>query len=148
MFGLEQVSVEDNLFDLGGHSLMLVQMHGRLRVALKLEFPLMSLFTHPTIRSLARHFDQVHSQTFATAGVLRSRAQQQKHALTQLRSKRGEEVAMSEEQHEGIAIIGITGRFPAQATWRSSGQIWLQARRAFRFSVTKNSSSRAWTLPS
>ena len=89
MFGLEQVSVEDNLFDLGGHSLMLVQMHGRLRVALKLEFPLMSLFMHPTIRSLARHFDQVPNQTFETAGALRSRAQQQKDALAQLRNKRG-----------------------------------------------------------
>jgi hypothetical protein len=64
-------------------------MHGRLRVALKREFPLMSLFMHPTIRSLARHFDQVPNQAFETAGALRSRAQQQKDALAQLRNKRG-----------------------------------------------------------
>ena len=88
MFGLEQVSVEDNLFDLGGHSLMLVQMHGRLRIALKRDFPLVTLFMHSTIRSLARHFSQAPNQAFETTGVLRNRAHQQKEALTQLRNKR------------------------------------------------------------
>ena len=90
MFGFEEVSVEDNLFDLGGHSLLLVRMHDRLRVALKRDFPLVTLFMHPTIRSLARHFNnQVSDQAFETAGVLRDRARQQKEALTQLRNKRG-----------------------------------------------------------
>jgi hypothetical protein len=89
MFGLEQVSVEDNLFDLGGHSLLLVQMHGRLRVALKRNFPLVSLFIYPTIRSLARHFSQAPDQTSGTIGAWRDRARQQKDALNQLRNKRG-----------------------------------------------------------
>ena len=89
MFGLEQVSVEDNLFDLGGHSLLLVQMHGRLRVALKRNFPLVSLFIYPTIRSLARHFSQEPDQVSRTIEAWRDRARQQKDALNQLRNKRG-----------------------------------------------------------
>jgi acyl carrier protein len=89
MFGLERVSVEDNLFDLGGHSLMLVQMHGRLRAAMKKEFPLVTLFMCPTIRSLARHFGQSDSSALKNGEQLRTRAQQQKDALTQLRTKLG-----------------------------------------------------------
>jgi non-ribosomal peptide synthase protein (TIGR01720 family) len=89
MFGLEQVSVEENLFDLGGHSLLLLQMHGRLRAALKEEFPIVTLFVHPTIRSLARHLGQATSSAPENGEQWRNRAQQQKEALTQLRNKLG-----------------------------------------------------------
>src|SRR5258708_25046887 len=34
LFEIERVSIEENFFDLGGHSLLLVQMHTRLREAL------------------------------------------------------------------------------------------------------------------
>ena len=55
MFGLERISIEENFFDLGGHSLLLVQMHGRLRETLKSDFPIVTLLEHPNVRSLARH---------------------------------------------------------------------------------------------
>ncbi|HEX8146092.1 MAG TPA: amino acid adenylation domain-containing protein, partial [Pyrinomonadaceae bacterium] len=51
--GLERVGADDNFFDLGGHSLLVTQVHGRLETALGRTFPLMLLFTHPTVRSLA-----------------------------------------------------------------------------------------------
>jgi hypothetical protein len=89
MFGLERVSVEENLFDLGGHSLLLLQMHGRLRVALKKEFPIVTLFVHPTIRSLAGHLGQATSSAPENGEQWRNRAKQQKEALTQLRNKLG-----------------------------------------------------------
>ncbi len=37
------ISVEENFFDLGGHSLLMVQMHRQLREALKREFPIVTL---------------------------------------------------------------------------------------------------------
>ena len=89
MFGLERVSVEENLFDMGGHSLLLLQMHGRLRAALKEEFPIVTLFVHPTIRSLARHLGQATSSAPENGEQWRNRAKQQKEALTQLRNKLG-----------------------------------------------------------
>jgi amino acid adenylation domain-containing protein len=52
---LERVSVEDNLFDLGGHSLVLLQVQGKLREALRREVSIVDMFEHPTVSSLARH---------------------------------------------------------------------------------------------
>ena len=58
MFGLEQVSIAENFFDLGGHSLLLIQMHGQLREILKTELPIVALLEYPSIHSLAHHLDQ------------------------------------------------------------------------------------------
>jgi acyl carrier protein len=54
---VDRVGVEDSFFDLGGHSLLLAQVHGRLLEALGRALPLVKLFEHPTIRSLARHLE-------------------------------------------------------------------------------------------
>ena len=64
-------------------------MHGRLRAALKEEFPIVTLFVHPTIRSLARHLGQATSSAPENGEQWRNRAKQQKEALTQLRNKLG-----------------------------------------------------------
>jgi amino acid adenylation domain-containing protein/non-ribosomal peptide synthase protein (TIGR01720 family) len=93
IFGLEQVSVEDNLFDLGGHSLLLATMHNRLRMALRRDFPLVTLFTHPTIRSLARHFGQGDDAVSVGGEQWRNRVQQQKAAMMHMRSKWGKKVS-------------------------------------------------------
>ena len=47
------VSETDNFFDLGGHSLLMLQIHRRLCAKFQRELPIVSLFQHPTIRSLA-----------------------------------------------------------------------------------------------
>ena len=87
MFGLERVSIEESFFDLGGHSLLLVQMHSQLRETLKSEFPIVKLFEYPTVRSLARHLDQSAIATIQTGEQWRDRAQRQKQAMAQLRIK-------------------------------------------------------------
>ena len=85
MFGLEQVNVETNFFEFGGHSLLLVQMHSLLREKLNSEFPIVALFEHPTVRSLARHLSQPASQAAEKGEQWRDRAQRQKKALSRLR---------------------------------------------------------------
>jgi acyl carrier protein len=57
VLGVDRVGVEDSFFDLGGHSLLLARVHGLLLEALERPVPLVKLFEHPTIRSLARHLD-------------------------------------------------------------------------------------------
>ena len=85
MFGLEQVNVETNFFEFGGHSLLLVQMHSLLREKLNSEFPIVALFEHPTVRALARHLSQPAGQMVEKGEQWRDRAQRQKKALAQLR---------------------------------------------------------------
>jgi acyl carrier protein len=55
VLGVEHVGIHDNFFDLGGHSLRLLQVHLRLREALHRELPLFELFQYPTVSSLASH---------------------------------------------------------------------------------------------
>jgi hypothetical protein len=52
---LERVGMQDNFFDLGGHSLLLMQVQRRLRGLLEREVSIMDLFRFPTVAALGRH---------------------------------------------------------------------------------------------
>jgi hypothetical protein len=53
VLGLERVGIHDNFFDLGGHSLLMVRLHHRLREVLPRDHSLMDLFGYPTVSALA-----------------------------------------------------------------------------------------------
>lgn len=53
--GLDEVSVTENFFDLGGHSLLVVQVQRRMREKLGREVAITDLFRFPTIRAIAAH---------------------------------------------------------------------------------------------
>jgi amino acid adenylation domain-containing protein len=53
--GLPEVGMEERFFDIGGHSLLMIEVHDRLRDAIGRDVPLLDLFQYPTVRSLARH---------------------------------------------------------------------------------------------
>jgi acyl carrier protein len=50
---IEQVSVHDNFFDLGGHSLLLASVHSRLMKIFDRQLPSTDLYQYPTISALA-----------------------------------------------------------------------------------------------
>jgi amino acid adenylation domain-containing protein len=87
LFGTDRVSIEENFFDLGGHSLLMIQLHSRLKKALNKEFSIVALFEHPTIRSLARHLSDGDTDGHANGDNRHERAQKQKQSRDQSRSK-------------------------------------------------------------
>jgi amino acid adenylation domain-containing protein len=52
VLGVERVGLDDNFFDLGGHSMLLAQVHAKLR-GLGLDLSIVEMFQYPTVRSLA-----------------------------------------------------------------------------------------------
>jgi thioesterase domain-containing protein/acyl carrier protein len=67
---VERVGRNDNFFDLGGHSLLIVILMARLAARLDswaVELPPAALFEHPTIRQLAELVEQIRSQPSAAS---------------------------------------------------------------------------------
>jgi amino acid adenylation domain-containing protein len=52
---LEKVGLNDNFFDIGGHSLLLLQVHSQIREVLERELAIVDMFKYPTISSLAAY---------------------------------------------------------------------------------------------
>ncbi|MBO3795582.1 amino acid adenylation domain-containing protein, partial [Bacillus subtilis] len=50
---IKQISIKDNFFDLGGHSLKAIQMVNNIYKVFKVEIPLQMIFENPTIEELA-----------------------------------------------------------------------------------------------
>jgi surfactin family lipopeptide synthetase A len=84
VLGIENVGVHDNFFDRGGHSLLAIQLHQRLRVALGLDIELLHLFQFPTIDSLVRFLHAGYNFDGKTRDT-RERAERQKSAVQKLR---------------------------------------------------------------
>jgi acyl carrier protein len=54
---LEQVGIDENFFDLGGHSIMATQVASRMQKAFGVEIPVLALFEQHTIAGLANLVD-------------------------------------------------------------------------------------------
>ncbi|MET0400464.1 MAG: amino acid adenylation domain-containing protein [Longimicrobiaceae bacterium] len=55
VLGVDAVGLDDNFFDLGGHSLLLARLRSRLAGRFPGEVSVVVLFRYPTVRSLAEH---------------------------------------------------------------------------------------------
>ena len=58
LLGVARISVSDNFFLLGGHSLLGTQLIARLRDAFDVDIPLRTIFDHPTVADLAAEIEQ------------------------------------------------------------------------------------------
>jgi len=87
---VERMSIHDNFFDLGGHSLVLLQVHSRLRELFQTDISIVAMFEHPTISSLARHLKPGARET-QTFGKAREEAAARRETLER-RGRRGTSV--------------------------------------------------------
>lgn len=87
---VERVGVDQNFFDLGGHSLGLISVHSELREKLQIDVSVLDLFRLPTIASLTNHLTSTDNTRTRVSG----------------------DGAGSTAKETAIAIIAMAGRFP------------------------------------
>jgi amino acid adenylation domain-containing protein len=76
--GVESVGLEERFFDIGGHSLLMIEVHDQLRDKTGRHVALLDLFQYPTVRSLAHHLGQRSDEvTGETTGLHRGKLRQQ-----------------------------------------------------------------------
>lgn len=77
---VEQLGVEDNFFDRGGHSLLVVKVHAALRREFQRDITLVDLFQHTTIAAQAALVTADTTDRDASMQRARARAARQAHA--------------------------------------------------------------------
>ena len=82
---IKNPGVRDNFFEVGGNSIHAVRIHTRLVQALQQEFPITTLFEHPTVAALARHLNPAEST--AAVSPIQERARRQQAAAAAARER-------------------------------------------------------------
>ncbi|RCJ36597.1 non-ribosomal peptide synthetase [Nostoc punctiforme NIES-2108] len=89
---LERVGIHDNFFDLGGHSLLMIQVNHKLQVNLQRNISVVEMFQNPTIYSLAQYLSQQRQLSFTGT---RDRANKQIEAINRQKqqlTKKGKKI--------------------------------------------------------
>jgi len=69
VLNLKQVGVNDTFFDLGGHSILLVQAHHRICQAFDTDLTVAQMFQYPTIASIARYLSRSKESQVSLGGI-------------------------------------------------------------------------------
>lgn len=79
---LDKVGIYDNFFDLGGHSLLMIRLHSKLREMVNADLSLMDLFRYPTINALVQHLSQ-EEQATPSFDKIEERSKKHREAMQQ-----------------------------------------------------------------
>jgi acyl carrier protein len=94
---LEKIGINDNFFDLGGHSLLMLKVHHQLDEAFEKEVSIIDMFQYPTISSLATHLTRNDSEN-SFARDNQHRAENRKESRKRQREMRQEMRTTTYEQ--------------------------------------------------
>ena len=83
---LEQVGIDDTFFDLGGNSLLSIQLIAQLEQEMQIQIPVVKFYQYPTIRSFSQYLHQSQEQT-PSLDSSAERAQRQRQAMAKLRQR-------------------------------------------------------------
>lgn len=89
LLDLDNVSTNDNFFDIGGHSLLIVQVYNKLSRDLKeYHFSIIDLFHHPTISSLSEFLVKDNKEDNLNILQSEEKSSNRKKMIEKLREKR------------------------------------------------------------
>lgn len=83
ILGIDEVGIEDNFFDLGGHSLHTAEVEAKIRQQMGREIHVTALFQYPTISALASHLAATAAGSSLSLNKARERARLQRAVLAQ-----------------------------------------------------------------
>jgi acyl carrier protein len=63
--GLEQIGIHDNFFEMGGDSLSIVQLNGKLKRVLNRDIPVAVMFKYLTIQSFVQYLERGEQEEMA-----------------------------------------------------------------------------------
>jgi acyl transferase domain-containing protein/acyl carrier protein len=93
----QNVGITDNFFEVGGHSLKLIQVHNELIKLFNTKLTVIEMYRYPTVRSLAQYLNAENS-----GKLTEDKETSVKHETKNI----------IEKYNSDIAIIGMSGRFP------------------------------------
>jgi amino acid adenylation domain-containing protein len=111
---LEKVGIHDNFFDLGGTSILGLQLVARIQEQLGSTLRPVKLYQYPTVRALVEYLDR-EADCQQTAQGLQLRSRRQQPGLTK------EPENQTSTALDGVALIGMVGRFPGA---KSVEELW------------------------
>jgi hypothetical protein len=91
LLDVRPVGIHDNFFDIGGHSLLLIKLHGQLQKAFAVDIPMIELFRSPTISAQAEYLIRATAPSQAGSdreGCEHGRTAQQTHRGLQALAER------------------------------------------------------------
>jgi natural product biosynthesis luciferase-like monooxygenase protein len=95
LLGISQIGREDNFFDIGGHSLMAIQAHRRLKEVFDQDFAITDLFQFPTVSSFAAFVKQESNGTLLNES--QQRGATRREMMMQRRGLRHQPVAAAQD---------------------------------------------------
>lgn len=87
LLGLPAISIHDNFFEIGGHSMLLTRARARLSELAGRELPMVDLFRQSTIARLAQYLEQGEPEPATPAAATQAASQRQQALLEQQRRR-------------------------------------------------------------
>lgn len=87
---VERVGIYDNFFDIGGHSLLLIQLHSKLRETFNKPIAVSDIFKHPTINALAKYISQQEDTQISSVSQSSTRANLRRELIQKQLKKNSE----------------------------------------------------------
>ncbi|RCG26495.1 acyltransferase domain-containing protein [Sphaerisporangium album] len=120
LLGIDSVGARDNFFDLGGNSLIGLQMLALAGKRFGVSVPSVTLFEAPTVQALAARLDE---RVAPSASITEDERATSSASITEGVALPAAPARTPSEEDQRIAIVGMAGRFPGAedvaAFWRN-----------------------------